>query len=129
MEYWPPAAKPGNHTTARVLNPTSRPLRPRLANETKMAYPFVRMDPTKGFFVCRQGQNPATGPLHCQNLRRGERQSVRAAATPAESSGAPGGPPTPARTGEPVSWPARWSGVRSPQAYLAILNEGTEPIR
>jgi hypothetical protein len=63
--------------------------KPALANETKMAYPFVRMDLTKGFCVCRQGQKPATGPLHCQNLRRGKRQSVRVAATSAESSGAP----------------------------------------
>src|ERR1017187_7597115 len=78
--------------------------KPALANETKIAYPFVRTNLTKGFCVCCQGQKPPSGPLHCQSLRREKRQSIRAAATPAESSGAPGCRPTPSRTSEPVSW-------------------------
>ena len=67
-------------------------------------------------------KNPRMGRYLVKDLRRGKRQSVRAAATPAEFSGAPGGRPTSPRTGEPVSWPTRRSGVRSPQgSYLFTL--------
>src|ERR1017187_9448762 len=99
----------------------------KLANETKVAYPFVRSRLTKGFCVQNKGQQPALGPLHRQNLRRGDRQGVRAPAAPAESSGAPGGRPTPARTGEPGSRPAGRPGFRSTQPialYLRLRSQG-----
>src|ERR1017187_2131548 len=100
---------------------------PCLANETKMAYPFVRSRLTKGFCVQNKGQQPALGPLHRQNLWRGDCQGVRATAAPAESSGAPGCRPTPARTGEPVPRPAGRPGFRSTQPialHLRLRSQG-----